>query len=375
MLRSTLKQKSMLPLASRSNRGCPHELYESSERFVSHILGFLAGRSPDALLKQIESPKRIICNHCWNHLFAKIAIGRFYALTIPKMVCEYRAIFRRLYGEMMLYPKMYKLMMKECPLNKSVYRRAESISGSIASPFPNMFTLDSYIYDHNFGAICQLMMSISLSMRFSDKYTEIRLKREHLNKVAILRTLWLSMKYWNKYHIRYFANHHLVMMSTTYRVFMGYFHSDKYPGVPITPYNDDYYRYLRLCIDTVCVKAMRMGLKGITEDWIPPSEAADLNVRCLIQKVALTDKHCLFHYLPQEERDEEMKLLRRKASRALVNTIPCGWTGCKRQANHSGGNIKKCGHCKMAFYCSRKCQKKAWKRFHRHRCSQLCKRY
>ena len=378
-IHSAIPQNPMQPLALRPSCGCcSHSLYQSPEHFVNHIVDVLIKQPSAIFIERIASAERAICTDCLNCLFSRITIGSFYALTIPSLVRRHWVIFDLLYGEIMNYPNMHKLMMKECPLNKSLYVKGESIAiSSIVDPtifpFPNMFEMSYYIFNHNFGAICQFMINVIADDDvFSLNYMEMRKEREHFNKVATVRTLWLSMKYWNKYHVRYFVNHHLVILSQTYRVGIGFFQKR---NIDVTAYNDTFYLFLRLSIDTVCAKAMCMKLRGILEVRIPPSEVAALSAKYIIHEVVSTDKHCLFHYLPPEKRNEKMRSFRRTAIRICIRRIPCGWSECKQEVNPDGDGMKKCGQCKMTFYCSRRCQKKAWKLSHRYQCTQLRDKY
>ena len=47
----------------------------------------------------------------------------------------------------------------------------------------------------------------------------------------------------------------------------------------------------------------------------------------------------------------------------------CMW--CNTRFVKSINQLKKCKRCKLAYYCSRKCQKQHWKLSHRHQCHLL----
>ena len=58
----------------------------------------------------------------------------------------------------------------------------------------------------------------------------------------------------------------------------------------------------------------------------------------------------------------------------LRETVTCGYEGCSTKQDVSKRIFKICSGCKIAYYCSSKCQKKAWKAHHRQTCSALkCK--
>merc|ERR1712062_917268 len=56
--------------------------------------------------------------------------------------------------------------------------------------------------------------------------------------------------------------------------------------------------------------------------------------------------------------------------------VNCGWNECQKRGPYIGlTGFKVCGRCKMAYYCSRTCQKKAWNSGHRDQCTILVKYY
>ena len=360
----------------RRNDSCPHSPDTCFNQIVRIIYGeTIPNALPDQFSEQIASPHHL-CPHCLNCLLTAIPLGKFLSMTIPNTVIHWDAFVSRWYADVMRHPKMYKLMMNQCRLNKSQYLKGEAIISLHEHSSPNIFSLDDYVYNHNFGAICACMANMMLYKALTVDYLKSLQTSGHLDKLAMLRTLWFSMKYWNKYHVRFFVNHYLQMLVTLNRLGLAFYR--EYGDVEVDPYNDDYYMFLRLCIDTVCVKAKRVGLKGIPDADVPPNPfAAELRIglKQIIHDVTLGDDRCYFHYLPQEARAAEMKMLRRAEIREFMDTVPCGWFKCKNTAKDIGEPMKMCKQCRMTFYCSRRCQKKAWNRCHRLKCSELFNKY
>merc|ERR1712113_202186 len=64
---------------------------------------------------------------------------------------------------------------------------------------------------------------------------------------------------------------------------------------------------------------------------------------------------------------EAMKQMQVFAREDLMSKVRCGWIGCGRAGGELESSIrtlKVCGQCQMEYYCSRRCQKKAWRAEH-----------
>ena len=67
--------------------------------------------------------------------------------------------------------------------------------------------------------------------------------------------------------------------------------------------------------------------------------------------------------------DKDYQSLQRLKDESTTGTVPCFY--CGTEQSMSSGNLKRCGHCKIAVYCNRECQKKHWKGGHRQMCTHF----
>ena len=63
---------------------------------------------------------------------------------------------------------------------------------------------------------------------------------------------------------------------------------------------------------------------------------------------------------------------RRNHERGIMRELPRCWR-CLKYEDEIDGNLKKCGKCKMASYCSKKCQRRDWRWVHDDFCESLIK--
>ena len=63
---------------------------------------------------------------------------------------------------------------------------------------------------------------------------------------------------------------------------------------------------------------------------------------------------------------------RRNRERGIMRELPRCWR-CLKYEDEIDGNLKKCGKCKMASYCSKKCQRRDWRWVHDDFCESLIK--
>ena len=63
------------------------------------------------------------------------------------------------------------------------------------------------------------------------------------------------------------------------------------------------------------------------------------------------------------------------SSENLKDKITCTWIGCEKKQKNEDIKFKVCGGCKMAYYCSKSCQKRAWNSKHRNICHKLRQYY
>merc|ERR1712129_563461 len=67
----------------------------------------------------------------------------------------------------------------------------------------------------------------------------------------------------------------------------------------------------------------------------------------------------------------ELKKSREELIAKMNENARCCWYKCCKKSGDIGIPFKVCSGCAMSYYCSRTCQKKAWKYGHKDHCKKL----
>lgn len=169
--------------------------------------------------------------------------------------------------------------------------------------------------------------------------------------------IWRSMRYWNKYQMLYFINY------LTDDVFHGIWCksltkdgvcNDLWEGTCLLP---EYWCSLYLC----------KKIKMFKEQWI------DVRPRAMIEhwdflQIRLYTMTEPFHR-ERQRAIAEIKVHRMRERKRLIQNVVCASKECEMKGARQ--KLKVCENCKMVYYCSRRCQKRAWAESHRLQCHKL----
>eukprot|EP01084_Bolivina_argentea_P261895 442749_1 len=304
---------------------CPHYLYLSSLSFINHILWTIypvrlkineRTLHSKVLLEILKSA--IMCIECINLLLSlrELSDMMVYFLPIPNTPKYIRNLRCLIVHQVCVHPKAYKtIMSNDC---KKYVRK----------------TFMDVIF-------------------FSLIHCDEKKWANHSCVVGICVTIYLSIAHWNKRMIVYFVKENF----------------------------------------GICV------LRSVLRKWIEnETHAGCLNqtklivLLCLIYKAIMQKvkqlpfKHRKIIYRQKEYKPSVLKAWNTLVSLRKANYIKsrndvkkwivtCSWYGCRKLQSNKRKSFKVCSQCKMAYYCSRSCQKKSWVHHHRNICSVLKKCY
>eukprot|EP01084_Bolivina_argentea_P295300 508353_1 len=178
-----------------------------------------------------------------------------------------------------------------------------------------------------------------------------------------LKMFYLSIKYWNKYHILFFLRNYFdhfqkVISSLTSNNITDKLISNDYE---LTVDRKEMVKLIFWIIDL-----MNIVLKEIIVRF--NSEKLHFNSIGKQNLVKRIKKHKL----------DTMKTLRKhriEVRESVKEMMTCSWIGCCKKQKYADVKFKLCSGCKMSYYCSEYCQKKSWNTQHRYNCKTLIEYY
>ena len=190
---------------SRPRAVCPHTLYESREAFIDHVILLLhrfEAPNDDAFGFQFKVLSTLfqnddICVGCINLFLSKVRLSTFirflmnmagkmdHLKKIPYEMDRLFSLAALFYSKLFRHPKMYKIIMNACLMNKKMYFD-HMVESSIAQTHNIRFR------ENAFGFVC-----FTLNEPLLD---ENSMKRA----IAKMKMFYLSMKYWTDYNFAYF---------------------------------------------------------------------------------------------------------------------------------------------------------------------------
>ena len=373
---------------ANNSYGCGHVLYKSPDQFIDHILWFL---HPKSLHLPYEMKMKHsyylcfqsilnMCSHCVNIMLCKVHlldIINLYSISCREhilngsMIDCYAETVRDLLRRIMCHPKMHRIIISACSLSKEDYilgERRHSIRLPLRPP--------GFTYVHDWDYLCEFIVgelsrckvgnhpaTPFLMEKWNDEEIRINAQNQYHRKMVFLRTLWLSFKYWSEYQMLFFIHYYLCRMNILWTELMD--KTECEPGGIVTeeenPYFGNLVTLLSAFLEMICKNAMRMGMAKLKDQEIVDTicKFADQNFEC-------TDSNGNSVRLYETELQYQ-----RQHKTHLKNIAVCGWTKCGKEGIQIDGDLKVCKQCRMEYYCSRRCQKKAWKYEHRTRCKTL----
>ncbi len=325
------QQTLLLSQIQNDNRCCPHHhrtIYPSPSDYISHALWIIYGTQYHLkhcraeingyFLQQLEMNRSIlfacICTNCCNSLLSTFSILDIDASSSDALK---EIIVLNLF---MHHPRMARLAVKECPITKSLYlsetiNAGNNIIASIAET--SILCIDHRRNKHT--------VSIHIIMVYS------------------------SMRYWNEYYYLFFVKRFMVRFREA---------------------------LLRVCVvelelqqeqdEGYCVVDAMAGIIG--RIWDRYSK------RLGVLSSVLNDS-ATFQWMRMTVEPVGNKWKTIDLHKLIKENMTCCWSRCLREEKDIDGAMKMCSGCKMTYYCSRRCQKKAWKHDHKDICKKLRERY
>eukprot|EP01083_Nonionella_stella_P016031 44816_1 len=341
-----------------SSDHCAHLLYSSSEQFVHHILWILHPKSLEHPLRQEhvrfmlwQSVMSNMCTNCVNILLCTVRfvdVINLYSLyrvpTVPPPKDSTCLLPMDLYASLFCHPKIHRIMMNTCSLNKLTY-----LAGEKMYAMHNNMGTEGYV--HDFDYLCDIF-TVELRIHSTDINSSLS------QQLVFMRTLYLSMKHWNKYHLLFFSKHYLMDLKQASQ------------GIANLPTHNQ--------LDTVGrrVFSKLMYMIGYIEGYVDGCCEAKRVLKQLKQGNNTALMRTRIRKVMKQRKDIKQSNETRKCIKEEVLTITCcGWHRCSKRQKEINGALKLCKQCRMTYFCSRRCQKKAWKHDHRNICLKLKEYY
>ena len=382
-------------------RECGHISYDSPDQFVDHILWFLHPNKSMHLPCERECEHshylrlqllNNMCTHCVNILLCKVHFldiinlyfvsCREWKFTQKVLHSEYlsqREIVRSLFMHILWHPKMHRVIIGACALDKEDFGLGEK-----RYVVPQSLRPPGFKYVHDWDYLCELLiMGVSrcdvfdiptLFPLLNDDLLRRLAKKRFKRQLTFCATFWISFKYWTKYQFLFFVKHYLCRMETAFvEICEGRAFESQYgpaflakSSISKVDVDNPYYVTLMMIgfLELVCKKAKRMGLNR-TEDRKIGETIRRFSHRDIGDALKLLGSPVstgIFEFYQQ---------CRKAQQTFLLENAVCGWSKCSKKGFQIVGNMKVCKQCMMEYYCCRRCQKKAWNREHRTRCKRL----
>ena len=230
------------------------------------------------------------------------------------------------------HPKGHKLVMRACELNEPLFCRQEK------KIIP-------------FHVVCRAIMDIVRNIGPRNPRTwqyTLWITYCHLSFLV------LSVKHWDKDQIRHFAQNHWVQLK---EVLDGILQFSEYTlprGIVGLGKLSHRNAVFRLKMVPTCMKYVLLKIQSAMR-----SERID----------ALVRRCKWFNYFIGQNDD-----VRRSVASDLRASVTCANHGCCVKQSDSAP-FKICSGCKIAYFCSKRCQKEAWTAHHRQICKILTRKY
>ena len=342
------------------NTQCGHVLYSMPEQFADHILWCLHPKCKSRMhtlrLFQLLNGRHKVCTNCIINLLSKVT---FKELTNDYSACHRdvvdiktvtfatssqrknkKSLCELVYLYVFCHPKISKLMIKTCALNQRTYLKADK----------QKRVFRSNLYVHDFDYMCGILVGFSNSQEVS-RNAHCAIKQSNFYKqVAIyLGMLYVSIKYWNKYHLLFFLRHYLLKLE---HAWVDLF--DKFKQHRTNDMLHTVVYFIELIFTEVAFRAIGLHCDEV-KDW----------------KVWNAIKRYRQKHKGLSEETRKLRLY--EAARGAKVQVSCSWIGCDTKKPNVNKEFKVCKQCKMAYYCSKHCQKRSWKADHRNICKRLSK--
>ena len=347
-----------------SNVFCAHHVFESPNQFIHHLLWILHPKSErDPILTEhrrfaVFYTKRFgICVNCVNAILETIRFTDIINLYSIKEREEnqvsnedYTEIIEALYTAVMRHPKGLRIIIESTDFRNfkhTKHRRRKMVF--------KMHSKDPHLYSTDFHYLCHTILANGFIWLSSPDQAAMRKDCER--RCDYMRFLWLSLKHWSANQVMCFVGEWLQMFAKFWK-----------SGCERTGMTDGHGELcfiLQCFLEGVCRKARKLYSRQIVVCQCSANTTGSM--KCIINRILI---ECSVNATGKER-----KRYRKEQYAKLVQRAHCGWSECSNTGNDTTGTMKMCGRCKMSYYCSRRCQKKAWKQGHKQCCLKLRKIY
>ena len=300
---------------------CPHIHYASEQSFAKHLIGILHLEAPyydhKNHYKVMGELLRVhsICGICRNVILSSVPLSKLLLRDfVEGMESKRKAVYALFHLRLFDHPKFAKMIIK---------------SGS--ESLPALQSIDLYLNS--------LLSAVQ--------------RNKYIHDAAIMalpyaKTIFLSMKYWKEEHTLYY------MVNVNERL------------IKIRKWIDAFEKAHPMGI------AARIG--AFENSKVNPMEIKAQQLYLLLMSLEpAIDLKCNGNSgaVPKNNLKAALQGVRKILSSTLKRDIRCSYSKCKIKMD---SHFKLCGDCKMTYYCSRSCQKKAWSQ-HKANCKVLSQRY
>ena len=311
-----------------------------------------------------------MCTHCINLLLSRVHLTDFfnlYSLSRREVLLflghvspDYMTRFYQyVYPALMFHSKFHRILGKAIALSKAAYLKGER-------QFAALKEAGKEAYIHDFDFICDVIEGeIQQHGIYDQHYDHSTLPVFHSNaqltaarsrRFMYIRCLFLSVKYWTKYNVLFYINRYLNNINSV-RNELWKKHEDKGED----PYLDGCIFYIAAFMRAVCKRAIDCNLI-CGHGRLFSGNITDIEATRILCSIYQSD--CFEFSKGQNETCKDLR-----------QNMTCCWSECSKYEREIDVVLKVCGGCKLSYYCSRKCQKKAWKAGHWKECSTLKKYY
>ena len=322
-----------LPQQIKSQNHCPHHHYQSIHCFENHLLSLLNHNARyyavvyrhqelNELISLLR--KHSLCAICRNTILSNTPFqDLFLGKELISCANESRGhLYLFLYCRFFDHPRFPKIMMQIC--SKSM---------------------------HHFQSLCivfEWLLNITL------RGTGDHLIGHKFVAMVFARFIFLTMRYWKRRHYRFWKTYHsdtirnwlrkLAEPSTYREVELGLTNVSTRPDGTVSTLSGSEQMHNTMC----CVDQLVQYILLASQSW-------NLTISIFKQVLTVKQIHSFFTTKTRQ-------------------AVQCSLESCRKLEYGNEKRFKLCGGCKMTYYCSRSCQKRAWSN-HKEKCSKLSRLY
>ena len=278
---------------------------------------------------------RCLCSFCVNHLFAKVSWFKYISIFNGCHLSNdaFMLLCSLLNIDLFEHPKAYKMMPKSCQLYNKWDNKSEHAFRTMIEF--NFLRIEGGIGHH---------------------------PGDYRDKAAVYCISWLflSIKYWNQFQLLCFVKDYWLELKAMALVIFR----------------------RREIICKSCEKVIVKKDEQRDEPAAAMLKCILLETFSRIESIRSIPKHIRIAHTKSKwlKQCDFGSFGRKQYIRKVIRLrnqsfVECGYYGCHSTEESSSRPFKICSGCKIVYFCSRRCQKKAWKIGHRQTCEALRLKY